>query len=127
MKPERDIVQAWAFYADGKSDDALRLLRSVSDLQDKVGKGETELPAREMLADMLLGLKRPEEAFAEYEISLRTDPNRFNGLYGAAQAAEQLHQKEKAASYYAQLLKNCETSNSDRPELAQARTLVASK
>jgi tetratricopeptide (TPR) repeat protein len=127
MKPEHDIVQAWAFYAEGKSEDALRLLRSVSDLQDKVGKGETELPAREMLADMLLDLKRPEEAFTEYEISLRTDPNRFNGLYGAAQAAEQLNQKEKAAAYYAQLLKNCETSDSDRPELVQAKTLVAAK
>ena len=50
---------------------------------------ETELPAREMLADMLLDLQRPQEALTEYEISLRTDPNRFNGLYGAAQAAAQ--------------------------------------
>jgi len=117
-------VQAWAAYAAGNSEEAVRLLRAVADDQDKVGKAETELPAREMLADMLLDLQRPQEALTEYEISLRTDPNRFNGLYGAAQAATQVQQKEKADSYYAQLLKNCGGSHSDRPELAQAKILL---
>ena len=126
LKDEHQVVQAWAAYAAGNSDDAVRRLRAVADDQDKVGKGETELPAREMLADMLLDLQRPQEALTEYEISLRTDPNRFNGLYGAAQAAAQLQQKEKASAYYTQLLKNCEGIRSDRPELAQAKTLLAS-
>jgi len=89
-------VQAWANYAAGNSDDAVRQLRAVANDQDKVGKAETELPAREMLANMLLDLKRPQEALIKYEISLCTDPNRFNGLYGAAQAAAQVRQKEKA-------------------------------
>ena len=126
LKNEHQLVQAWAAYAAGNSDDALRLLRAVADNQDKAGKGETALPAREMLADVLLDLQRPQEALAEYEISLRTDPNRFNGLYGAAQAAMQVRQKEKADTYYAQLLKNCEGTRSDRPELAQAKTLLIS-
>ena len=125
LKDEHQLVQAWAAYAAGHSDDAVRLLRAVADDQDKVGKGETELPAREMLADMLLDMKYPQEALAEYEISLRTDPNRFNGLYGAAQAATQVQQKQKADTFYAQLLKNCEGIHSDRPELAQAKTLLA--
>jgi tetratricopeptide (TPR) repeat protein len=127
LKNEHQLVQAWAAYATGNSLDAVRLLRAVADDQDNVGKGETELPAREMLADMLLDLQRPQEALTEYEISLRTDPSRFNGLYGAAQAATQVQQKEKAGSYYAQLLKNCEGIRSDRPELAQAKTLLASR
>ena len=126
LKNEHRLVQAWVAYAEGNSDDALGQLRGVADDEDKVGKGETEMPAREMLADMLLDLQRPKEALHEYEISLRTDPNRFNGLYGAAQAAMQVQQKEKADTYYAQLLKNCEGTHSDRPELAQARTLLAS-
>jgi tetratricopeptide (TPR) repeat protein len=126
LKNERQVVQAWAAYAAGNSGDALRLFRAVADDQDKVGKGETELPAREMLADMLFDLRRPQEALSEYEISLRTDPNRFNGLYGAARAATQAGQKEKAASYYTQLLKNCEGSHSDRAELAQAKTVLGS-
>jgi len=126
LKDEHQLVQAWAAYAAGNSDDAVRLLRAVADHQDKVGKAETELPAREMLADMLLDLQRPQEALTEYEISLRTDPNRFNGLYGAAQAATQVQQKEKAGAYYTQLLKNCEGIRSDRPELAQAKALLVS-
>jgi len=52
--------------------------------------------------------------------------NRFNGLCGAAQAATQVQQKEKAGTYYAQLLQNCGGIRSDRPELAQAKTLRAS-
>jgi hypothetical protein len=127
FKDEHDEVQAWAAFAQGKNDEALRLMRSAADDQDKVGKGESELPAREMLADMLLEMNRPQDALAEYEISLKTDPNRFNGLYGAAQAAESIQQKDKASGYYAQLLKNCEGSHSDRPELERAKTLVAQK
>jgi tetratricopeptide (TPR) repeat protein len=126
LKNEHQVVQAWTAYAAGKSDDAVRLLRAVADNEDKVGKGETELPAREMLADMLLDLERPQEALTEYEISLRTDPNRFNGLYGAAQAATQAQQKKKAGTYYAQLLKNCQGIRSDRSELAQAKALLGS-
>lgn len=127
LKNEHQVVQAWADYAAGKSDDALRLLRTVANEEDKVGKGETALPVREMLADMLMDMQRPEQALAEYEIALRTDPNRFNGLYGAAQAAKMIQQEKKAAGYYAQLLKNCEGVRSDRPELVQARTLLAAK
>ncbi|HET7871341.1 MAG TPA: hypothetical protein VFL42_02445, partial [Terriglobales bacterium] len=88
---------------------------------------EVEIPAREMLADMLLEMNRPKDALSEYELSLSIDPNRFNGLSGAAQAAEKLQLKQKAAGYYAQLLKNCEGVNSDRPELARAKTLLAAR
>jgi len=127
LKNEHKETQAWAAYAEGKSEDAIRMIREVADTQDKVGKGETESPAREMLADMLLEMNRPKEALAEYEVALKTDPNRFNELNGAAQAAEKLDQKEKASGYYAQLLKNCQGIDSDRPELAKAKTLVAAK
>ena len=102
-------------------------MRAVADKQDKVGKAETEMPAREMLADILRESNRPEEALKEYEISLKTDPNRFNALYGAAQSAEALQQKDKADTFYAQLLKNCNGVDSDREELKRARTLVAQK
>jgi tetratricopeptide (TPR) repeat protein len=125
LKDTHDVMQAWADYASGKTAEAVARLRSVADTEDKIGKGETDLPVREMLADMLLEMHKPQEALAEYETSLSTDPNRFNGLYGAAQAAEMTHQKDKAAAYFAQLLKNCNGSTSDRPELAQAKTLLA--
>lgn len=121
---EHDEVLAWGYFAEKKNDDALRLMRTAADRQDARGKGEVDLPAREMLADMLLELNRPQEALAEYERSMKTDPNRFNALYSAGRAAELAQQWEKAKIYYATLLKNCEGSNSDRPELALARAAV---
>jgi len=127
MDTERDEAAAWAAFAAGNNDAAVHLMRSVADRQDSLGKGETALPAREMLADMLLQMKRPADALAEYEKSMKVDPNRFNGLYGAAQSAAALNEPGKAKMYYAQLLKNCAGSHSDRAELVQAKTLVAMK
>jgi len=117
-------AHAWLVFAEGKIDEALSLLRSVADKQDAEGKGEVELPAREMLGDMLFGTNRLREALAEYEKSLDTDPNRFNGLYGAARSAELLQLSQTAARYYAQLLKNCDAP-SQRPELSHAKALAA--
>ena len=122
-----DEANAWALYAEGKDGEAVALLQKVAEKQDQVGKEETEIPAREMLADMQLDLNRAEDALREYETSLKIDPNRFNGLYGAARAAQSAKQPEKANQYYAQLLKNCSTIKSDRPELAAARTVVAGR
>jgi tetratricopeptide (TPR) repeat protein len=126
METNRDEARAWRSFAEAKNDEALRLLRPIADKQDAFGKGEVELPAREMLADMLLEMGRPQEALTEYEKSLKTDPNRFNGLFGAGRAAELARQPEKAAGYYAQLLKNCGSQvNSPRPELSHARAFLA--
>ena len=119
-------VHAWLAFAEKKSDEAVAKMREVADTQDLKGKQEVDIPAREMLADMLLELKQPENALAEYEKSMKIDPNRFNGLAGAAQAAEMAHQGTKANSYYSQLLKNCDGGrHSDRPELKSAKTEVA--
>ncbi len=113
-----------AAFVEKKNDEAVRRMREV-DSQDQGGKAEVDIPAREMLADMLLESGRPTEALSEYEKTLKTDPNRFNGLYGAARAAELAHQPEKASTYYAQLLKNCGSSSSDRPELSRAKSAMA--
>ena len=127
MQTNRDEATAWMDFVSGNSEDGLKRLRAVAARQDAVGKGEIELPAREMVADMLLELHRPAEALAEYEKSPQSDPKRFNGLYGAARAAEMANEPKRAAKYYAQLLKNCAGVHSDRSKLTEARTVVASK
>jgi tetratricopeptide (TPR) repeat protein len=122
----RGEVRAWLAFAGKQNDEALRQMRQVADTQDKAGKAEVDIPAREMLADMLLELNRPQEALAEYEKSMKIDPNRFNELAGAAQAAELAHQPGKANLYYAQLLKNCDDGKySDRPALRSAKMVLA--
>ena len=74
-------------------------MRAAADLQDKVGQGEVDIPAREMLADMLLELHRRKQALAEYEVALKLSPNRFNGLYHAGLAAEEAGDKAKAQQF----------------------------
>lgn len=116
-------VHAWLAFAEKKNDQAVQQMRDVADTQDKVGKAEVDIPAREMLADMLLELNQSDNALAEYERSMKIDPNRFNGLAGAARAATLAKQVPKANTYYAQLLKNCDDGkHSSRPELRSAKT-----
>jgi tetratricopeptide (TPR) repeat protein len=102
-------------------------MRQIADKEDSTGEEPEGIPAREMIADMLLEAKRPQQALAEYQTDLKLNPNRFDGLYGAARAAEAAGKQSDAAEYYALLLKICDGSNSTRPELSRARELVAQK
>ena len=126
---EHDLkqAQAWLAFAEGKYDDAVAALRPIADREDELGDEPQGIPAREMIADMLLEAKRPQQALAEYQTDLKLNPNRFDGLYGAARAAEAAGKQSDATEYYALLLKVCDGSNSSRPELSRARELVAQK
>ena len=133
VEQSQEEAAAWLDHAsastEGRNDAALASLRAIAEKQEASGdESDGGIPAREMLADMLLEMKQPEKALAEYKTELKFYPNRFNGLYGAAQAAETAGQSSQAAEYYALLVKNCDGSNSTRPELAKAKqSLVAEK
>jgi tetratricopeptide (TPR) repeat protein len=117
-----DEIRAWARFSQGNLPDAITLLQRVADRQDKIGKGEAELPAREMLAAMLLLSSKWAEALREYQESLVSDPNRFNSLLGAGEAAEHLSNLELAARYYRMLNANCAGANGEAlRELKHAR------
>ena len=122
---QRDETAAWAAFAQGNQEDALQHMRSAADLQDKVGQSEVDIPAREMLGDMLLELGQAQQAIAEYAAALKLSPNRLNGLYQAGRAAEALGDRAKAEFYYAELLKSTNRGrDSVRPELTHARTFM---
>ncbi len=120
-------AEAWIFHAEGENDKAVDMLRAVADKNDKIGDEPEGIPAREMLADLLLDVNRPQQALAEYQTDLKLNPNRFNGLYGAARAADAAGQHDQATDYYAQLLKSCAGATSTRPELSKAKELLAKK
>ena len=106
-----DEIHAWSAFTQGDIDGAIARLRPVADRQAQIGKGEVELPAREMLAEMESMAGRTGGALQDYQASLVSDPNRYNGLLGAAQAAEKLGQTDVAAGYYRTLLQNCAGAN----------------
>jgi len=124
MDVARDQLRAWVAFAEGRGEAAVRVMRDAADRQDARGKGEVEVPAREMLADILLELGRPADALGEYERSMTIDPNRFNALFGAATAAEKVDSIDLARKYFTRLVENCKASDSSRPELAKARRFV---
>lgn len=120
--------EAWILLKEGKKAAALQKMQMAVDLEDKTEKspvtpGEV-LPARELLADMLLELNKPAEALLAYETDLKKHPNRFNGVYGAALCSEKTGNKQKAVSYYKQLTTIAPVAEADRPELEKARTYI---
>ena len=123
----RGEMRAWSAFAEGKQEEALKGMRESADLQDKVGQGEVDIPAREMLADMLLEFHRPEQALQEFELALKLSPNRLNGLFNAGLAAEAAGDKARAGRYYAALLKTTDNgSQSARPEFAHVKEFLSS-
>lgn len=111
-------AEAWLALVQGKQDEALAKMRKAAEQ----GGGNTRaggvpgIPAKEMLGNMLLEMRTPAEAQAAYEAALKETPNRFNSLYGAAQAAEMAGNRE-AAKRYNELLRQICGAGADRAEL----------
>jgi tetratricopeptide (TPR) repeat protein len=127
VEGQRREVAAWIAQARGKSADALNQMRSAAELEQSMDKHAVTpgavTPAREMLAEMLLLEKRPQDSLGEYEAVLKATPNRFNALYGAASAADAAGDASGATRYFQKLLEV--GVGDERPELTTARKKVA--
>jgi predicted Zn-dependent protease len=128
VEVQRLSAAAWTGYAKGNRDAALTLMRSAADTEDSSEKSAVTpgrvVPARELLGEMLLEMKRPAEALKEFETSEMHDPNRFRGLYGAAQAAAQSGDVAKAKRYFARLV-DLAGKGDPRPETENAKAFLA--
>jgi len=123
---------AWVAFAEGRSEEALTEMRAATAREDATEKSAVTpgplAPARELLGDLLMELKRPADAFAEYEATLKKEPNRFRTLVGAARAARAANNDVAARRYYDALVKMCEKADSPaRPELAEARAFLTQR
>jgi tetratricopeptide (TPR) repeat protein len=126
---QRQVAAAWVLHAQGKYDEALAAMRAAADAEDRTEKSAVTpgplAPARELYGEMLLDRGMAKEALAAFEVTKGKEPNRFRGLFGAAQAAEQLGDKAAAKDNYEKLLALTADSKSERPQLAVARKFVA--
>jgi tetratricopeptide (TPR) repeat protein len=125
---QRLSAMAWLAYQEGKQEGALDIMRRAAGLETSTEKhpvtpGEL-LPARELLADMLLHMGRHREAQAEYEAALERSANRFNSLYGAGRAAELAGDKKQATTYYQKLFDLASQADTQRPRLQHARRFL---
>jgi len=124
---QRQEVSAWLAFAEGDPQGALTGMRTAAQMEDGTEKNAITpgplTPARELLGELLLELKRPSEALKEFEATLTKEPNRFRTLYGAAEAAKLAGDHQTAQTYFRQLLKVAERADKPgRPELAEARS-----
>jgi hypothetical protein len=123
---ERQELVAMLSLVQGHATDAVAGMRRAADMEDKTESASVTpgplKPAREILGELFLQLKRPSEALKEFQATLKKQPNRFWSVYGAAESAKRVGDRKQANIYFQKLLTIA--NSADRPgrvELAEAR------
>jgi tetratricopeptide (TPR) repeat protein len=136
IEVQRLEVNGWLAQAKGEIEDARSELNSAADLEDGMEKRPVTpgpiVPAREMLAELWLQQKHPDEALTEFESVLRTSPKRFNAVYGAAKSAASIESgatalidsQQAALRYYRELMEIA-GEHKQRPELKEAADFIS--
>ena len=77
-------VASWIAHAEKKDDEALQLMRAAADLESSTEKAPVTpgaiVPARELLAELLVDLGKRDDAIAEAKRVLEVAPNRRSAL-----------------------------------------------
>jgi len=115
-------------HVQGNNQKAVELVRAAADLDATMDKHPATpasvLPARELLADLLLELNQPEAALKEYQQALDSEPNRFHSLLGKARAANQSGDATAAHDAYQKLVELSKPAGPERSELAEAKAFL---
>ncbi len=121
-------ASGWIARAEGHKAEAIELMRHAADQEDGTEKHvamENRLfPVREQLGYLLIELNQPKQALSEFDMSLERTPNRLRGLYGAAKAAQLSGDTEKARVRFKELLDLTQDSDTERPEIAEAKKFL---
>jgi len=121
-------VNAWIALAEKRKDEAVQWMRAAAEAEDASDKHPVTpgnvIPSRELLGEMLMELNQPDGAFIEFERSLKRDPNRFRGIYGAARAAEASGNRKAAKDFYTKLQTLTADRDTERPELVHAKAFL---
>ena len=119
-----EAIKGWIEYSKGNSEKAIEYMKLASKLESETSKAAVTpgeiIPADELLADLYLALNKPKKALEMYKLNLEGHPFRFNGIYGAAKAAEKLNDIKLAIYYFDQLVKLSSGTNSSRQEISEA-------
>ena len=127
---EQLAAGAWAEFAAGNRQTALRQMRSAAELEDGTEKSALTpgplAPARELLAEMLLQMHEPKQALEQFAATLRKEPRRFRSLYGAAHAAQLSGSHELSQRYFGELQQVCVRADEPpRAELKEAERAIS--
>jgi len=124
-------ASGWQARAEGKNDEALKLMRAAAALEDSTEKHvsmENRLyPMREMLGDLLLETGQPALALQAYEASLHSAPNRLRAFYGAAKAANAAGDSTKARDYFEKVAALARNADPERVEVQEAKAFLIAR
>jgi hypothetical protein len=116
----------WLQFVQGARASAVASMTAAATREDATEKSAVTpgplAPARELLGDMFMELRRPADALREYSATLTREPNRFRALYGAMRACDASGDTAGAARYRTAL--RALLSDADvpgRPELREIR------
>jgi tetratricopeptide (TPR) repeat protein len=126
VRIQHDEAAAFLALAEGRSTDALALLRATAVREDATEKNAVTpgplAPARELLGEMLLELKQPAAALVEFQAVMKKEPRRFRAVYGAARAAQLSGNAALARTNFTQLITICQRADQPgRAEITEAR------
>lgn len=124
-----EAAEAWVLFGQGRRSEALVRMRHAADLDDasvkNVAMENKLLPVRELLGELYAVSGDNINALAEFERSLKANPNRFRSLAGAAIAARRAGHAKTSKRFYRALLKLTRASDGDRTEILDARSYLS--
>ncbi len=125
---QADVVNGLALLAEGKDAEGLGALRKAAEREDATEKAAVTpgpiVPAREVLARVLLDAARYGEALGEFEAVMKKEPNRLRATAGAALAAERSGDAARARDLHARVLEIAADADTPLPEVAQAKRFL---
>jgi len=115
---QADVVHGLTVLAEGKGAEGSELLKAAAAREDATEKHAVTpgplLPARELLADVLLAAKKGSEALREFEAVLTKEPNRYRAIMGAGKAARLAGDAKKVQTYTALLSQQAKDADAPR-------------
>jgi hypothetical protein len=128
---QAEVVRGLSLVTDGNTAEGIEILKRAALREDATEKHVVTpgplLPAREVLAEVLLEAGNGDEALREYQAVISKEPNRYRAIFGAARAARLAGDAEKARLYYTQLIELAQSADTERDSLQEARQFLAQK
>jgi hypothetical protein len=125
---QAEIVRGLTSCAAGKPGECVAILRAAAEREDATEKHAVTpgpiVPAREVLATVLLKEGKPADALRGFETVLAKEPNRYRAFAGAMQAAERAGDAKKAAFFAERVIEQTGAADSALPEITEARRVL---
>ncbi len=116
-------LEAVLLFVEGRRDEGIVLARQAAAVEDTLsfefGPPVPVKPGHELVADLLMDVRRPAEAVPEYEATLARHPRRALALLGLYRAATAARQPETAQRAAAELRKIWHRADKTLPELRE--------